>query len=600
MKKTLAILLTLAMLIGTCISSFSASAKGAPVKELKATTAQIPEKVTKHDQKKLNLQSQTEYQTVNDKFSFINYPNNSYEVWKYESLDTDVKYLEITFSAATATEADCDFIAIYDSEGYFISEYSGDELSGKTITVLGNSFYLEFFSDRYVTGYGFEITDITGVLTSTITGDFGTGLHWAFDLDTRILDITGTGAMPDFDYDFDTWVSNTPWRWVNNYIEEVIIGAGVTSIGDFAFSDCYGLTLVTIGSDVVRIGQYAFGWCWYLESIEIPDAVEIIDDYAFCDCEELISATIGTGVETIGEGVFAWCLALPEITVADENANFVSYDGVLYNMDMSILVQYPAGLVDEEGWGWYMIPEGVTAIGGGAFYGCQSIYEVYIPDSVTSIGNYAFTQCPLQGINLPRNLTTIGEYAFAACWFYSVNIGSKVTDIGEGAFIANDSMSEVYFAGNAPVMGDAVFDWCGWDSFTIYYFEGKTGFTNPWYGYATEPMEPFLSIVTYGEYDYNYIENGSVVPVKLKAFEFYRKVSYELGYETNIDIASMEWKSSNKKVIIDEYGFITNRGVGARSSDITLTVTDYDGQTYQQTFKIVFYKYSFQLKGLSR
>ena len=602
MKKTLAILLTFAMIIGTCAFSMTASAKGAQTNGISAKTTDL---VTKHPHKQLPLKAQTDYLTVTGAFSSPHdYENDYYELWKYVNPDTAAKYLKVTFSANTATEEGCDYIYIYDSEGYFVAAYSGDELAGKTINVIGNAFYLEFSTDRHVTGYGFDVTAVVGETSSIVSGTCGTALGWDFDLDSGVLNITGTGTMTNFIYDQDTYDCNTPWRWFNSYILEIVVGSGATSIGDYAFSDCYGLTAVTIGSSVVSIGDYAFAWCWYLESVEIPNAVQTICEGAFYDCEALTTATLGTGLKTIGDsaffacltltsaeipagvtaigdGAFGICSGLTEITVDDANANYTSLSGVLYSKDMTILLQYPAGMQQDidifDDYDWSGI--GYT-----------------VPETVTDIGAYAFALCSLNYIDLSRNLAFIGDYAFGGNYLSSLNIGSKVTHIGEGAFIENYDLSEVYFSGNAPAMGKYVFDDCGYGYFTIYYLEGKTGFSKSWYGYSTQALAPYVSITSW---DTN-LEDGEVIPLKLEPFGFYRDVTYWLGYTSDLDIANVEWKSDNKKVVIDEEGNISNRGLFARSANITLTVTDNDGVSHQQTVKIVFYKYNWQLKGLMK
>ena len=63
-----------------------------------------------------------------------------------------------------------------------------------------------------------------------------------------------------------------------------------------------------------------------------------------------------------------------------------------------------------------VIPNSVTSIGNGAFYGCDSLTSVTIPDSVTSIGKEAFANCKsLKSITIPNSVTSIGVDAFVAC-----------------------------------------------------------------------------------------------------------------------------------------------------------------------------------------
>ena len=81
----------------------------------------------------------------------------------------------------------------------------------------------------------------------------------------------------------------------------------VTSIGDWAFSYCSGLTSVTIPNSVTSIGNYTFFGCSGLTSVTIPNSVTSIGDYAFYDCCSLTSITIPNSVTSIGDGTFEYC-----------------------------------------------------------------------------------------------------------------------------------------------------------------------------------------------------------------------------------------------------------------------------------------------------
>ncbi len=88
----------------------------------------------------------------------------------------------------------------------------------------------------------------------------------------------------------------------------------VTTIGDYAFSECDGLQSVTIPNSVTTIGERAFVWCDGLKSVTIPNSVTTIGDLAFGGCSGLTSATIGKSVTIIGNEAFASCSDLPSIT----------------------------------------------------------------------------------------------------------------------------------------------------------------------------------------------------------------------------------------------------------------------------------------------
>ena len=78
----------------------------------------------------------------------------------------------------------------------------------------------------------------------------------------------------------------------------------MTSIGYYAFEDCYGLTSVTIPNSVTRIESGAFDGCSGLTSVTIPNSVTSIGSYAFSGCSSLTSVTIGNSVTSIGVSAF--------------------------------------------------------------------------------------------------------------------------------------------------------------------------------------------------------------------------------------------------------------------------------------------------------
>ncbi len=269
------------------------------------------------------------------------------------------------------------------------------------------------------------------------------------------------------------------------------IPGGVTSIGEWAFSDCFSLTNVSIPSTVTSIGKGAFSYCASLASITIPGSVTNIGDEAF---EE--------------------CACLTAITVDTNNLFYIGVNGVLFDRNQATLIQYPPNSVG----GSYTIPSGVTSIGDAAFVG-TSLTNVSIPSTVTSIGNGAFSYCAsltsmtipnsvtsigantfgncsqLASISIPNSITNIGESAFWECTnltsvtipnsvtsiggvaFYdssltSVTIPGSITSIGEEAFSDDTRLNNVYFAGDAPTVGFSPFYG---ENLTVYYLPGTTG-----------------------------------------------------------------------------------------------------------------------------
>ena len=125
-------------------------------------------------------------------------------------------------------------------------------------------------------------------------------------------------------------------------------------------------------------------------------------------------------------------------------------------MDGTVLVNYRGNAAN------VVIPEGVTVIGGTAFYFCKNITNVTIPSSVTSIGNGAFFSCSsLTSIIIPTSVNYIGFSAFGRCSsLTSVTIPSSVTSIGDGAFEQCTSLTSVTILSSVITIGDIVLFGC--------------------------------------------------------------------------------------------------------------------------------------------
>ena len=160
----------------------------------------------------------------------------------------------------------------------------------------------------------------------------------------------------------------------------------VTSIGEYAFLNCTGLTSVEIPNSVTSIGESAFAACRGLTSIEIPNSVTSIGNLAFRGCTGLTSFSVEAGN-----------------TVYDSRNNC---NAIIMTSTNTLI------------WGCQntTIHNSVTSIGTYAFYYCSGLISVTIPNSVISIGMYAFIGCSgLTSVTIPNSVTSIGNYAFSEC-----------------------------------------------------------------------------------------------------------------------------------------------------------------------------------------
>ena len=126
----------------------------------------------------------------------------------------------------------------------------------------------------------------------------------------------------------------------------------VTSIGNFAFDECSGLTSVTIPNSVTSIGNYAFDECRGLTSVTIPNSVTSIGSSAFTFCRGLTSVTIPNSVTSIGSLAFYGCNQLKTVynlssltftKRASSNGNVAQYANRVLNATNGDITSYGSG-----------------------------------------------------------------------------------------------------------------------------------------------------------------------------------------------------------------------------------------------------------------
>lgn len=188
---------------------------------------------------------------------------------------------------------------------------------------------------------GYELTGWTPTIT-TVTGNatyvaVWEKLSWEWDLTDGTLTISGAGPMDDYSNR-----NQQPWYSSARNIKKVVIGDGITHIGDNAFNAFTTAKSVTYGAGVTSIGAGAFtGWAF--SKIIIPDQITSLGNDVFNSCTST-SVYIGTGITTIPMNTFKSCSKLASVTIPSNITNIV------YQAFMNCRALSSATFANTDGW----------------------------------------------------------------------------------------------------------------------------------------------------------------------------------------------------------------------------------------------------------
>lgn len=304
----------------------------------------------------------------------------------------------------------------------------------------------------------FEIPDLdtdailSSFATAATSGDFGENncLHWEVTstLTSKTLTITGTGAMPDFDFPNGNLA---PW-WnyealgmnaiseidfdIKGNLKRVIIGDGVTNVGDYALFCLPAATQITLPESVTSIGRYGIAMCSKLTGMSIPKGVTEIGDFGLAG-NGLTAVTLPDGLQSLGRGAFDTCTSLTNTTLP---AAITAVPGKCFADCTKLLNVKYAGTV--------------TAIGDLAFESCKALTAAPIPETVTELGASAFTGCTaLTDVTLPGGVTAVPDACFQDCTAVAdMKLPATVTSVGHNAFTGCTALGDVRCYGAPPTV----------------------------------------------------------------------------------------------------------------------------------------------------
>ena len=304
----------------------------------------------------------------------------------------------------------------------------------------------------------FEIPDLdtdailSSFATAATSGDFGENscLHWEVKgslLGGQTLTISGTGAMPDFDFpngNLAPWWNYEALGMLTSFgnfklegeLKKVVIKDGVTNVSNYALFFLPAATQVTLPESVTSIGRYGIAMCSKLTGLSIPKGVTGIGDFGLAG-NGLTAVTLPDGLQSLGRGAFDSCASLTNTTLP---AAITAVPGKCFADCTKLLNVKYAGTV--------------TAIGDLAFESCKALTAAPIPETVTEIGASAFTGCTaLTDVTIPAGVSTIPEDCFRGCTALTdINLPGTVTSVGHNAFTGCTALKDVRCYGAAPAV----------------------------------------------------------------------------------------------------------------------------------------------------
>ena len=312
-------------------------------------------------------------------------------------------------------------------------------------------------------------------------GQCGENCFWKLE-DDGTLYITGTGAMYNYDI-IGTTGLQSPFYAHKDRICSIVMGEGVTQIGNWAFYQLDQVSAVSLPGSLTIIGRQAFAECEGITEIVIPDHVTSIGNQAFFECTSLETVDLPASLTRL-EGSFEGCSQLKNIT----------------------------------------IPANTTTIYGSAFKGCKNLESMILPEGLTTLELGIFQNCTgLKSVTLPTTVTTIQKGAFAACsaltdvYYGGTNATRQsITVQADNDLLEHPTVTWHYANGNGGSCGEKAW-WHLYDNQrlvitgtgSIYDYKAEDFYRAPWYSVRSniQSIEVEEGITNIGTYAFADCEN---------------------------------------------------------------------------------------------
>ncbi len=557
--------------------------------------------------------------SVEELESSHNYMVNCSDCWVYTSEDiaTD-ENMKVTFDERTEVEDGFDFIYIYDGNGTEVGKYTGKELAGKVIEVQGNTLRIKLVSDKAGVAWGFKVTDISATAPKQAQVISGTEYYEKVYGDTEFaLDSwlqTGDGKL-SYASDHTNIVS------VDQNGNVSICGTGeaqivVTASATEEYKETHKIIKIKVEKAEQKIEvNNATARIFEGQSIQLSvtsqtgkvDFTSENTNVLTVTSNGLVTA-VAPGAANIkihasGNNLYKEAVLRISMAVLEQEQDTMRelkncdiqlseaefpYDGKEKRPDVSVTDEGVALIPEKDYTVYYLnnINPGtatvqIVALWGGNYTGTVSVdFEIKkeISDQEKEIGAEAFRNCS---------------------YLYNVNIKDTITRIGDRAFADCENLSEIYFYGNRPDMGNDVFQNV---TATVYYPTGDSTWTLdmlknyggtlnwiPWNPETGEKGKRSISgcffITNTTEIVYDGTEKLPFIIIKDGAYQLTEGKDYELTGSNNISAGNAVWNVTG----IGNYegtvsgGFIIQKAVSQTRFAFDMVEKTFEDQIFQNT-----------------
>jgi len=376
-------------------------------------------------------------------------------------------------------------------------QYSGSIVIPESVVYEGNTYAV-----TEIAGGAFEGSSITSVTIPPSITSIGDAFHNCSNLTSVHISDIAAWCKIDFLRSNEYHCYNPLYYAHHLFFNEeeltnLVIPEDVTSISDYAFTDCNSITSINLNG-VNAIGNSTFSGCSNLETVEFH--CKTIASW-FSGLTSLKEIVIGEEVTTIGDQAFQNCSNLANVSIPD-NVTYVgtnAFTGTAWYNNMDDGVVYAGNIAC--GYKGTMpsnteivIKEGTIGLAANIFSGCNGLTSITIPRSLKSIGDNAFYRCnnlktvnisdlaawcaidftknysnpnsylylngekvDIYNFTIPNGTKRIGNYAFYNSNFSSISIPNSVEAIGIGAFENCYNLSSITLPDGLKSIGENAF-----------------------------------------------------------------------------------------------------------------------------------------------